>query len=129
MSITADVYCEELERMMKKLACLQQALVNRSFPLLFHRQRATPYCATDSLQAARAGVGSSLSSTILTRPCTYRLLLFRNFFRGIKFNAREAVQNAFEEFVATRPADFLQGHHKLPMPWQRYVDCMGDYFE
>ncbi|CAB3259485.1 unnamed protein product [Arctia plantaginis] len=53
-----------------------------------------------------------------------------NFLVGKKFNFREAVQNAFEEFVASRPADFYKkGINKLPMRWQRCVDCMGDYFE
>ena len=35
-SITADVYCEELNTMMEKLARLRPALVNRSSPLLLH---------------------------------------------------------------------------------------------
>ncbi|CAH0690202.1 unnamed protein product [Spodoptera exigua] len=45
-------------------------------------------------------------------------------------NTREAVQNAFEEFVASRPADFFKkGINKLPLRWQRCIDCMDDYFD
>jgi len=36
MSITADVYCEEMNTMMEKLAHLQPVSVNRWSPLLLH---------------------------------------------------------------------------------------------
>ena len=67
VSITADVYCEELNTMMEKLAHLQPALVNRSSPLLLH-DNARPHTAQQTV-----------SKLQVTRPCAYRLLLFPEF--------------------------------------------------
>ncbi|XP_045452156.1 uncharacterized protein K02A2.6-like [Melitaea cinxia] len=48
MSITADVYYEELNTIIGKLACLQPALVNRSAPLLLH-DNARPHTAQQTV--------------------------------------------------------------------------------
>ncbi|CAF4887770.1 unnamed protein product [Pieris macdunnoughi] len=43
-TITADVYCQQLQTMMEKLAAKQPRLVNRSTPLLLH-DNARPHTA------------------------------------------------------------------------------------
>ncbi|XP_045454297.1 histone-lysine N-methyltransferase SETMAR-like [Melitaea cinxia] len=48
MSITTDVYCEELNTIMGKLARLQPALVNHSAPLLLH-DNARPHTAQQTV--------------------------------------------------------------------------------
>lgn len=132
-SITADVYCEELNTMMEKLARLQPALVNRSAPLLLH-DNARPHTAQQTVSKLQE-LGLEVLrhapySPDLAPTDFYFFQNLDNFLAGKKFNTREAVQNAFEEFVASRPADFFKkGINKLPMRWQRCIDCMGDYFD
>src|SRR5262249_25010039 len=77
-SITADVYCEELNTMMEKLARLQLALVNRSAPLLLH-DNARPHTAQQTVSKLQELGLEVLSSAVLTRPCAYRLLHFPEF--------------------------------------------------
>ena len=110
VSITADVYCEELNTMMERLAHLQPALVNRSSPLLLH-DNARPHTAQQTVSTLQ-----ELGLEVLCHPPYspdlaptdyYFFQNLDNFLAGKKFNTREAVQNALEEFVASRPADFL----------------------
>lgn len=133
MSITADVYCEELNTMMEKLAHLQPALVNRSSPLLLH-DNARPHTAQQTVSKLQELGLEALRhppySPDLAPTDYYFFQNLDNFLAGKKFNTREAVQNAFEEFVTSRPADFFKkGINKLPLRWQRCIDCMGDYFD
>ena len=133
VSITADVYCEELNTMMEKLAHLQPALVNRSSPLLLH-DNARPHTAQQTVSKLQELGLEALRhppySPDLAPTDYYFFQNLDNFLAGKKFNTREAVQNAFEEFVASRPADFFKkGINKLPLRWQRCIDCMGDYFD
>ena len=78
VSITADVYCEELNTMMEKLAHLQLAF-NRSSPLLLH-DNVRPYTA--------------------------------------------------QQTVSKLQELGLEAHriNKLPLRWQRCIDCMGNYY-
>lgn len=135
VSITADVYCEELNTMMEKLAHLQPVMINRSSSLLLH-DNARLYTAQQSISKLQELGLEALRhppySPDLAPTDYFFFQNLDNFLAGKKFNTREAVQNALEDlaFVASRPADFFKkGINKLPLRWQRCIDCMGDYFD
>ncbi|CAH2231378.1 jg27698 [Pararge aegeria aegeria] len=96
MSITADVYCEELERMMEKLAHLQPVLVNCSSPLLLHNN-ARPDTAQQTvfkLQELGLEVLPNPPYSPDLAPTDYYFFSnLDNFLRGKKYNSREAVQS------------------------------------
>ncbi|XP_050678476.1 histone-lysine N-methyltransferase SETMAR-like [Leptidea sinapis] len=129
VSITADVYCEELNTMMEKLAHLLPALVNRSSPLLLHNNNAQQ--TFSKLQELELEVLRHPPYSPDLAPIDYYFFQnLDNFLAGNKFNTREAVQNAFRKYVASRTAHFFKkGINKLPLSWQRFIDCMGDYFD
>ncbi|XP_050663955.1 histone-lysine N-methyltransferase SETMAR-like [Leptidea sinapis] len=109
VSITADIYCEELNTMMEKLAHLQPELVNRSSPL---HDNARPHTAQQTVSKLQKLGLEALRhppySPDLAPTDYYSFRNLDNFMKGKKFNTREAVQNAFEEFIASRPADFFK---------------------
>lgn len=130
VSITVDVYCEVLNTMMEKLAHLKPALVNRSSP----HDNARPHTAQQTVSKLQELGLEALRhppySPDLAPTDYYFFQNSDNFLSGKKFNTREAVQNAFEEFIASHPADFFKkGINKLPLRWQRCIDCMGSYFD
>ncbi|XP_014471321.1 PREDICTED: histone-lysine N-methyltransferase SETMAR-like [Dinoponera quadriceps] len=65
-SITAEIYCNQLDEMMQKLKEKQPRLVNRSTPILLHNN-ARPHNAQMTGKTTGIGVGTSSSSSILTR--------------------------------------------------------------
>ncbi|XP_045452320.1 histone-lysine N-methyltransferase SETMAR-like [Melitaea cinxia] len=119
MSITANVCYEELNTIMGKLASLQPALVNHSAPLLL-LDNARPHTAQQTVSKLQ-----ELGLEVLRHPPYspdlaptdfHFLYNSDNFLAGKKSLPREAVQNAFEEFVAFRPAEFFKkGINKLPL--------------
>ncbi|XP_045459704.1 histone-lysine N-methyltransferase SETMAR-like [Melitaea cinxia] len=133
MSITADMYCEELNTIMGKLAHLQPALVNRSAPLLLH-DNAQPHIAQQTVSKIQElGLEvlrhSPYSPDLAPTDFDFFQNLY-NFLAGKKINTQEAVQNAFEEFVASRPAEFFKkGINKLPLRWQKCIESMGNYLK
>lgn len=124
VSITADEYCEELNIIMEKLAHLQPALINRSSALLLHCHIARPHTAQQTISKWQ-----ELGLEVLCyppyspdlAPTDYYFFQYFDNLAGKKCDTREAVQNAFEEFVASRPADFSKnlGFNKLSLRWQR----------
>ncbi|KAJ8729790.1 hypothetical protein PYW07_016828 [Mythimna separata] len=133
VSITADVYYEELNTMMEKLVHFQPVLVNRSSPLLLH-DNARPHTAQQTVSKLQELGLEALRhppySPDLAPTDYYFSRIWITSWREKKFNTREALQNAFEEFVASHPAGFFKkGINKLPLRWQRCIDCMGDYFD
>ncbi|CAH2243067.1 histone-lysine N-methyltransferase SETMAR-like [Pararge aegeria] len=103
MSITTDVYCAELQKMMEKLAHLQPALVNPLFPLLL-LDNARPHTALQTVTKLRELGLEALPhppySPDLAPTDYYFFQNLDNFLRGKKFTPF-----SFEEFVFSRPAD------------------------
>lgn len=132
-SITADVYCRELQAMMENLAIKQPGLVNRSSPILLH-DNARPHTAQKTvakLQELRLETLRHPPYSPDLAPTDYHF--FRNldnFLQGKKFSSQEAVKSAFHAFLASRSADFYsKGINQLPFKWQSCIDSMGTYFD
>ena len=132
-SITADIYCKELQTMMEKLAIKQPKLVNRSSPILLHDNARlhTSRKTVSKLQELKLETLRHPPYSPDLAPTDYHL--FRNldnFLQGKKFNSQGAVESAFREFMATRASGFYSdGINQLPLKWQKCVDSMSEYFE
>ncbi|CAF4830065.1 unnamed protein product [Pieris macdunnoughi] len=109
-TITADVYCQQLQTMMEKLAAKQPRLVNRSTPLLLH-DNARPHTAQQTATKLEELHLECLRHPPYCpdlAPTDYHF--FRNldnFLQGKKFNSDGAVQIAFTDFIDSRPTGFF----------------------
>ena len=132
-SITANVYCNELDVMMKKLEEKQPRLVNRDRPILLH-DNARPHTANLTqlkiLQLDLETINHPPYSPDLAPTDYYFFQNLDNFLEGKIFNSQMAVENAFRNFVGSRsPGFFARGINELPIKWQMCVDAAGAYFE
>lgn len=132
-TITADVYCQQLQTMMEKLAAKQPRLVNRSTPLLLH-DNARPHTAQQTATKLEELQLESLRHPPYSpdlAPTDYHF--FRNldnFLQGKKFNSDGAVQIAFKDFIDSRPTGFFsKGINELPIRWQKCIENNGSYFD
>ncbi|EYC32644.1 hypothetical protein Y032_0482g2274 [Ancylostoma ceylanicum] len=132
-SITADVYCNELEEMMRKLAIKHPRLVTRDKPILL-QDNARPHVAQATLLKLQEMELETLCHPAYSpdlAPTDYHFFqAYDQFLQGQIFNSQHDVENAFLRFIATRPPRFYaDGIYKLPSRWQRCVDSMGAYFD
>lgn len=132
-SITAEVYCKQLDDMMEKLKEKLPRLVNRSTPILMH-DNARPHTAqmtVTKLQELELELLHHPPYSPDMAPTDYHLFRnLENFLIGKQFNSDDAVKLAFQEFIDSRPPGFYAtGINKLPLKWQKCIDSMGAYFD
>lgn len=132
-SITAEVYCTQLDEMMKKLAEKQPRLTNRQKPILLH-DNARPHTSSRTqlkiLEMELETFDHPPYSPDLSPTDYYFFRNLDNFLKGKIFNSQEAVENAFIEFIDTRKPDFFaKGINELPTKWQSCIDAAGAYFD
>lgn len=132
-SITADVYCNQLDDMMRLLAIKQPRLVNRDRPILL-QDNARPHVAQATLLKLHELELETLYHPPYSpdlAPTDYHFFqALDNFLVGKLFKSEEAAKNAFRDFIATLSPDFFAaGINKLPLRWQNCVDSFGAYFE
>ena len=132
-SITADVYCYQLDEMMRNLAIKQPKLVNRMTPILLH-DNARPHAArmtVSKLQELKLEILRHPPYSPDLAPTDYRFFQnLNNFLSGKKFNSAQAVKMAFQEFIDSRdPGFYSEGINELPLKWQKCIDNMGAYFD
>jgi histone-lysine N-methyltransferase SETMAR len=132
-TITADVYCQQLQTMKEKLAAKQARLVNRFRPLLL-QDNARPHTAQQTATKLEELQLECLRHPPYSpdlAPTDYHF--FRdldNFLQGKNFNSDGAVQSAFKDFIDSRPNGFFsKGINELPMRWQKCIDSDGTYFD
>ena len=132
-TITAEIYCNQLDEMMQKLKEKQPRLVNRSTPILLH-DNARPHTAqmtVAKLQELELEILHHPPYSPDLAPTDYHF--FRNldnFLIGKQFNSDNAVKLAFQEFIDSRPPGFYTtGLNNLPLKWQKCIDNMGAYFD
>lgn len=131
-SITAVLYCSQIDDMHKKLCMKHPALTNRKHPILLH-DNARPHISKLTVQKL-----IELKYEILPHPpyspdlSPTDYYLFKNldkFLKEKKFNKEEDVKNAFVEFINSREQDFFKvGINKLLGRWEKCVDSLGAYF-
>lgn len=132
-TITASVYSKHIADMMEQLAIKQPKLFNRSNPILLH-DNARPHIAkltSETLQKLKLETLQHPPYSPDLAPTDYYFFQnLDNFLSGKTFSSRDEVENAFLEFLASRPSDFYSnGINQLPLKWQKCVDSNGAYFD
>lgn len=132
-SITAEVYCTQLEEMIRNLASKQPRLSNRDKPILLH-DNARPHVANltklKMLEMDLETIAHPPYSPDLAPTDYYFFRNLDNFLKGKKFNSQETVQNAFTQFIDSLKPDFFdKGIAELPKRWQKCILAEGSYFD
>jgi len=127
-TITADVYCEQLERVKEALAMNRP---HREKVLLLH-DNATPHTARRTKRKLE-----ELGWEILphapyspdTAPTDFKLFLsLHNALRGLEFKTMEEIHAFIADFFASKSAGFfVRGFTALPERWKEVIKCGGDY--
>uniref|UniRef100_A0A0K0FSR3 Histone-lysine N-methyltransferase SETMAR n=1 Tax=Strongyloides venezuelensis TaxID=75913 RepID=A0A0K0FSR3_STRVS len=130
--INSESYCAQLEKMHQKLSKKRPSLVNRRDPILLH-DNARPYVSKTTLQKL-----NDLKYETLPHPPYSPDLAPTNFhfFKSLDqflkdkvFKNEELIKIAFEEFIASREANFYaNGINKLVSRWEQCVKANGEYF-
>lgn len=130
-TVTAAVYCEQLERMNEKLKTKRPLLVEKKEILLLH-DNARPHKATMSRQKI-----SELNYEVLKHPpyspdlAPSDFYLFRSLehsLRDKKFKNVNEVENFLNSHFSSKPSSFYKkGIEKLPERWQTVINSNGEY--
>ena len=114
-TITAQVYCEQLERVSH---ALQQKRPNRTVTRYFH-DNARPHVAKVTREKLL-----ELGWQVLVHP-PYSL---RNHMRGKQFENRDQVDATLSDFFASKRVSFYKsGFDKLFARWKQVIHGDGDY--
>ncbi len=126
-TITAEVYCEQLKRVRRKLR-------NRRIPVVFLQDNARPHVAHRTQQKL-----VQLGWKVLEHPAYSTDLsptdfhLFRgleHWIRGKSFENSEEVEQSLSEFFASRDRVWYRhGIHQLEDSWEKVIESEGDYVE
>jgi histone-lysine N-methyltransferase SETMAR len=130
-TITADLYCQQLDRLQQALIEKRPALVNRRGVILQH-DNARPHSAKITQQKIR-----DLGWEVLPHPpyspdiapSDYDLFRsLQHFLSGKTFGDIDHVKTAMSEFFASKQASFYkQGIENLAQRWGIVLDNDGDY--
>jgi histone-lysine N-methyltransferase SETMAR len=130
-TITAEVYCQQLERLQQKLSDKRPALINRKGVILQH-DNARPHAARITQEKIK-----ELGWEVLPHPpyspdiAPSDYHLFRSLehsLAGKKFQNVDEVKNHLESFFSSKkPEFFKRGIESLETRWQSVIDNNGDY--
>lgn len=131
-TITASVYCSQLEKVQQVLKKKQPSLVNRKRVAYLH-DNARPHVARETHQKL-----TDLGWEVLPHPpyspdvAPTDYHLFRsldNFMRGKSCSDRNSMESALNEYFSQKNNQFFrEGIYKLPDRWRKVVECEGNYF-
>ncbi|CAK9820139.1 Histone-lysine N-methyltransferase SETMAR [Anthophora quadrimaculata] len=131
LTITADRYVQQLQRVQKKLHVKRPALVNRKNVILLH-DNARPHTARVT-QKKILELGWSVLPHLPyspdLAPTDYHLFCsLQNFLNGKTVNSEEQVRQAVENFFQYKSTTFYKkGIDKLPGRWEKVIDNSGEY--
>lgn len=130
-TVTAEVYCQQIERLNEKLKVKRPSLINRKGVVLLH-DNARPHTAKITKKK-----NSDLNFDELKHPpyspdlAPSDYYLFRSMeqsLRDKKFDSVQEVEKFLNSYFASKPESFYKkGIEKLPGRWQRVIDNEGDY--
>ncbi|XP_043262919.1 histone-lysine N-methyltransferase SETMAR-like [Colletes gigas] len=131
LTITADKYVQQLQRVQEKLHEKRPALVNRKSVILLHenaRSHTARVIQEKILELGWSVLPHPPYSPDLA-PADYHLFCsLQNFLYGKTFNSEEQVRQAVENFFQLKPTTFYkEGIDKLPGRWEKVIDNSGEY--
>lgn len=130
-TVTADLYCQQLERLNQALIVKHPALVNRKGVILQH-DNARPHSAKQTQQKIR-----DLGWELLPHPpyspdispsdyCLFRSM--QHFLSGKTFRNIDGIKTGLLEFFASKPTSFYkEAIENLVSRWSVVIDNDGDY--
>lgn len=128
-TITADLYCQQLDRLALKIA---EKRPNHG-TIRFLHDNARPHTARVTRQKL-LDIGWEVMphppySPDLA-PTDYHLFLsLSNAIQGKTFDNQDAIDRWLNDFFKSKPEQFYaEGIRSLPKRWQKVIDCNGDYF-
>jgi len=130
-TITAALYCQQLDRLMEALRKKRPALVNR-LGVLFHQDNARPHTARTTSQKLEELGWEKMSHPPYSpdlAPTDYHLFRsLQNHLDGKSFNSQEDVQTAVTLFFDSKSEEFFRrGIHILPERWLAVINNEGKY--
>ena len=125
-SIGTEIYCNQLDQMMKNLSEKQPCLANRDQPILLHdnaRPHTEKITQLKILELNLETIDHPSYSPELTPTDNYLFRNLDNFLKGKKFTSQHAKQNAFHEFIdSCSPGFYAKGINMLSLKWKKCVD-------
>lgn len=132
-TVTAEVYCSQLQRVHESLLKSRPALPNRWKVLLLH-DNARPHVAKKTQMKLM-----ELDWEVLPHPpyspdiAPSDYHLFRamdNFMQNKEFRNDDELKQEVDKFLTSRTRQFWEaGIDSLKDRWQKVIDCDGDYFD
>jgi histone-lysine N-methyltransferase SETMAR len=134
-TITADVYCEQLARLVVAVQQKRRRLLGGGFQQIHYlHDNARPHTAAKSVQKL-----ADIGFTVLPHPPYspdlapsdfYLFSPLKSALRGKIFNGVEEIQEVVDAWLDNKPRNFFaDGIRKLPDRWRKCVLQNGAYFE
>lgn len=132
-TITAEKYCQDIDKMHDRLQQKQPALVNRKGPILLH-DNARPHVSMITRQKLHNLGYETLDHPPYSpdlSPTDYHFFKdLDSFLRDRQFKNHDDVQQAFNNFVDSRnPEYYATGINNLATRWQKCINASGTYFD
>ena len=132
-TITAEVYCQQLQRLKTALEQKRPALINRK-GVLFHQDNARPHTARMTSSKLEEFGWEKMPHPPYSpdiAPSDYHLFRsLQNHLVGKKLHSREAVKNEVASFFNSKPREFFKrGIEKLVDRWKEVIDKEGNYID
>ena len=132
-TITAEKYCQQIDKMHHELRRMCPRLVNMKGPILLH-DNARPHIAKPTLQKLNELGYETLPHPPYSpdlSPTDYHFFKhLDNFLQEKCFKNQDDAKDAFNAFIASRTQEFYtRGINKLVSRWQKCIDSDGFYFD
>lgn len=130
-TITAKLYCDQLDRLHKAIKDRRPALANRK-GVTFHHDNARPHSAKITKDKLRKFgwdiIPQPAYSPDLAASDFHLFRSLQNFLNGKSFADKQAVKVALDDFFESKSPEFYRkGIDALPMRWETVVDNDGEY--
>ena len=132
-TVTADIYCQQLERLHEALIAKRPAMVNRR-RIILQQDNARPHTAKVTQLKIKSFDWDILSHPPYSpdiAPSDYHLFRsLQHFLAGKCFDDIDAVKNALlEYFDSKKPSFYQEGIENLVQRWTDVINNDGDYID
>jgi len=130
-TITAEVYCQQLDKLKSALAIKRPALTNRKGVIL-QQDNARPHTAKDTRKKLKEFGWEILPHPPYSpdiAPSDYYLFRsLQHFTKGKNYETKEEIQTDMTDFFNDKSKEFYrEGIERLPERWSKVIDNDGQY--